>query len=480
MDPQEGAGPYQYQGSDFRPQQANAEVSKRTATPQQHYGQGSSATPQPHRSHSPGPATAPQRAGRYKPSEFKHNLRVACALAPCLLVLAGAGGEGVLGVLVVGLMVSYLLDVLRVREGTLFMIWGTLLAVNFGLVVSGAFFQSGRPWYIGVGLLLLSGQAYFVAGAWATLQFKWVQLQYPGVTLAFEKLVFAATPLVCTCVLTWTIVGLFGIGMNNHVCFVLDFIPAGLRSPTAALHFSFTLPNASSFIEIQATVAGAASASAHAALSADEATVILGTPEVLLHTTALLFLPAGLHFVVHWNQIIFLSNWDEIWGFLLLLSFPSLYLCLTSFRGSLSFLKLPPSALAIFRTYVATASLMLVLACVEVRVIFHSFTQYIPLLAPWNYILVTIALYGIFLPLTVHYMNRSTDDEGYAIDPLGEMFASLCLLGSAGAGSLAIGAPLYIAPLPLCAAAALVQYYYSYMLRDYLIFFVMQALASGW
>ena len=60
------------------------------------------------------------------------------------------------------------------------------------------------------------------------------------------------------------------------------------------------------------------------------------------------------------------------------------------------------------------------------------------------------------------------------------MFASLCLLGSAGAGSLALGAPLYIAPLPLCAAAALVQYYYSYMLRDYMIFFVMQALASGW
>ena len=84
----------------------------------------------------------------------------------------------------VGLLVSYLLDVMRVREGTLFMAWGTFLAVNFGLLLTGGVFSSGggqrRPWYVGGGLLLLSGQVYFLAGAWATVQFRWVQLQYPG------------------------------------------------------------------------------------------------------------------------------------------------------------------------------------------------------------------------------------------------------------------------------------------------------------
>ena len=32
-------------------------------------------------------------------------------------------------------------------------------------------------------------QVPFSAGVWATLQFKWVQVQYPVVVLAFEKLV---------------------------------------------------------------------------------------------------------------------------------------------------------------------------------------------------------------------------------------------------------------------------------------------------
>ena len=53
----------------------------------------------------------------------------------------------------------------------------------------------------------------------------------------------------------------------------------------------------------------------------DDDTIILGTAEVLLHTVSLLLLPAGLHFVVHWNQIMFLTNWDEIWGLLLLLRY---------------------------------------------------------------------------------------------------------------------------------------------------------------
>ena len=38
---------------------------------------------------------------------------------------------------------------------------------------------------------------------WATLQFKWIQLQYPVVCLAFERLLFAATPPVAAMILTW-------------------------------------------------------------------------------------------------------------------------------------------------------------------------------------------------------------------------------------------------------------------------------------
>ena len=40
-------------------------------------------------------------------------------------------------------------------------------------------------------------------GVWATLQFKWIQLQYPVVCLAFERLLFAATPPVAAMILAW-------------------------------------------------------------------------------------------------------------------------------------------------------------------------------------------------------------------------------------------------------------------------------------
>lgn len=40
-------------------------------------------------------------------------------------------------------------------------------------------------------------------GIWATLQFKWIQLQYPVVCLAFERLLFAATPPVAAMIFAW-------------------------------------------------------------------------------------------------------------------------------------------------------------------------------------------------------------------------------------------------------------------------------------
>ncbi len=40
-------------------------------------------------------------------------------------------------------------------------------------------------------------------GVWATIQFKWVQLQYPVVCLALEKLLVSATFPAAAMVLSW-------------------------------------------------------------------------------------------------------------------------------------------------------------------------------------------------------------------------------------------------------------------------------------
>ena len=42
-----------------------------------------------------------------------------------------------------------------------------------------------------------------MAGVWASLQFKWIQLQYPVVSMAFEKLLVAAAVPVGAMVLSW-------------------------------------------------------------------------------------------------------------------------------------------------------------------------------------------------------------------------------------------------------------------------------------
>ena len=53
------------------------------------------------------------------------------------------------------------------------------------------------------GALLKNERCSLCPGVWATLQFKWIQLQYPVVCLAFERLLFAATPPVAAMILAW-------------------------------------------------------------------------------------------------------------------------------------------------------------------------------------------------------------------------------------------------------------------------------------
>jgi uncharacterized membrane protein (DUF485 family) len=75
------------------------------------------------------------------------------------------------------------------------------------------------------------------AGLWASLQFRFVQLQYPGVVIAFEKMLMAGCLPVGAAVQTWGMVS--GVGMSSS-CFFL----AGLL---CALYYFFALPLPSSF-----------------------------------------------------------------------------------------------------------------------------------------------------------------------------------------------------------------------------------------
>ena len=75
------------------------------------------------------------------------------------------------------------------------------------------------------------------SGVWATVQFKWVQLQYPVVILAFEKLLISCCLPVAATVQAWGVIAAMGVGVA----------PFYLAAILATLYYLFALPLPSSF-----------------------------------------------------------------------------------------------------------------------------------------------------------------------------------------------------------------------------------------
>lgn len=74
-------------------------------------------------------------------------------------------------------------------------------------------------------------------GVWATLQFKWVQLQYPVVVVAFEKLLLGGCLPVAATVQTWGVIAALGLAAA----------PFCLAPILALLYCLFAMPLPSSF-----------------------------------------------------------------------------------------------------------------------------------------------------------------------------------------------------------------------------------------
>lgn len=107
---------------------------------------------------------------RYQTAPWRYNTRVALAVVPSILMLAGAGGGILLGTLLVGLMISYILDVLKMVEGALVSVWATLIGVYLAMLIASDLFSSARPTSVSFLLLVANGQNLFLTGVWASLQ----------------------------------------------------------------------------------------------------------------------------------------------------------------------------------------------------------------------------------------------------------------------------------------------------------------------
>ena len=101
---------------------------------------------------------------------FQYNGRVAAALVPAGLVVLGAGGTPAFTCTAVGLLLAYTLDVMRMGEATLAVLWLTLLADYFCLAFGGGIFEARRPWPMSLMLSFVCGQTLFLLGSWVSLQ----------------------------------------------------------------------------------------------------------------------------------------------------------------------------------------------------------------------------------------------------------------------------------------------------------------------
>ncbi|CAL6392255.1 unnamed protein product [Bathycoccus prasinos] len=135
----------------------------------------------------------------------------AFSLLPCILMLLGAGEDGIFTTLLIGCAASYILDLLRYPEMTLVCIWLTLFSIYLAMLIeSDLFFAPLRPTIISLFLLTTNGIMLFLCGLWASLQFKWVEREHLNVSRWMESVLVASILPVCGALIGWTLMASVG------------------------------------------------------------------------------------------------------------------------------------------------------------------------------------------------------------------------------------------------------------------------------
>ncbi|MED6143081.1 hypothetical protein PIB30_003359 [Stylosanthes scabra] len=162
------------------------------------------------RGHSASPASSSSSRSIKNPSGFAHNYRIAMVLVPSAMFLLDLGGAPVASVLVVGLMISYILDsVVTSKVPSFFGVWLTLVfsQLCFFLFASPALFATFSS---SVPLTLLSSflcaHTTFLVGVWCSLNFRFLPLENPSIALTLERLLFASAPISASSIFTWATV----------------------------------------------------------------------------------------------------------------------------------------------------------------------------------------------------------------------------------------------------------------------------------
>jgi hypothetical protein len=211
-------------------------------------------------------AAVPRDAIAFVYSPFKYNSRFWLVFAPCLVVLLNFGGTMCIGALTIGGLIGYTFDAVQSREGAFVTLWVTVFAMV--LLIANAAIPLLRISIFNAALTYLLCIVLLEVGVWGTLQFRFMQQQYPRLVLVLERMLFAVFPITASIILTWASIAWLGIELAAYYfCAVLSLN-----------YYLFYLPLPSSF-----RAAG------------DPDVTIIGRPEATIACLLLVIGPSFLH-----------------------------------------------------------------------------------------------------------------------------------------------------------------------------------------
>ncbi|PIN17037.1 hypothetical protein CDL12_10307 [Handroanthus impetiginosus] len=493
--------PPELQPRAFRPYVAPSVSSPSFPTTSSSYNGDKNPNPSPTSSFYYGGAASSSRRvssstknSRFAPSSFVHNARIAVALVPSAAFLLDLGGAPVVATLVIGLMVAYILDSLNFKSGSFFAVWFSLIAAQIAFFFSSSLYYTFNYVSLTVLAAFTCALANFLIGVWVSLQFKWVQIEYPTIALALERLLFACVPFIASALFTWATVS--AVGMVNAAYYLMVF--------NCIFYWLYSIPRVSSFKLKQ-------DMSYHGG-EVPEDSFILGQLESCLHTLSLLFFPLSFHIASHY--LVMFSSGGAVCDLFLLFFFPFLFQLYASTRGALWWvtknerqlqsIRFVNGAVALvvivfpflFQLYASTrgalwwvtknerqlqsirfvngaVALVVIVICLEVRVVFHSFGRYIHVPPPLNYLLVTITMLGGAVAAGTYAVGMVSDSFSSLV------FTTLAIIVSA-AGAIVVGFPILFLPLPSIAGYYLARFFTKKSLSSYSAFVVLGSLMVAW
>ncbi|THG19650.1 hypothetical protein TEA_024663 [Camellia sinensis var. sinensis] len=402
---------------------------------------------------------------RFSPSSFAHNARIAVALVPCAAFLLDLGGTPVFAALTLGLMVAYILDSLNFKPGSFFAVWLSLISAQIAFFFSST--SSLISTFNSVPLALLSAfvcaEANFMIGVWASLQFKWIQIEYPTIVLALERLLFACVPFTASVLFTWATVSALGMSHASSY-YLMVFV--------CVFYWLFSVPRLSSFKskQQQQQQQQQVKFNYHGGEVPDD-NLILGQLDSCIHTLTLLHLPLLFHIASHYSVLF--SSAASVCDLFLLFFIPFLFQLYASTRGALWWVTKNEHQLRSIRLVNGAVALVVVVICFEVRVVFHSFGRYIQVPPPLNYFLVTITMLGGAAAAGAYAL-------GVIVDAFSSLaFTALAVLVSAAA-AVVVGFPILFLPLPSVAGFYLARFFTKKSLPSYFAFVVLGSLMVMW